>query len=42
MLSLSHPDGDSISHQENGQIEDPKSIKNILTLNKASEDAQER
>ena len=31
-----------ISHQENGQIEDPKSIKNILTLNKAFEDAQER
>ena len=31
-----------ISHQENGQIEDPKSIKSILTLNKAFEDAQER
>ena len=31
-----------ISHQESGHIEDPKSIKSILTLNKAYEDAQER
>lgn len=31
-----------IAHQEDGQIEDPKSIKNILTLNKTFEDAQER
>lgn len=31
-----------ISHQESGHIEDPKSIKSILSLNKAFEDAQER
>ena len=31
-----------IAHQEEGQIENPKSIKNILTLNKTFEDAQER
>lgn len=31
-----------IANEEEGQIEDPKSIKSILTLNKAFEDAQER
>ena len=31
-----------IAQQESGQVEDPKSIKNILTLNKAFEDAHER
>lgn len=31
-----------ISHQESGQIEDPKSIKRVLSLNKAFEEAQER
>ena len=31
-----------IAHQESELIEDPKSIKSILTLNKAFEDAQER
>ena len=31
-----------IARQESGQIEDPKSIKSILALNKAFEDSQER
>lgn len=31
-----------IARQESGQIEDPKSIKSILPLNKAFEDSQER